>query len=61
MDENRHPQAETPTHFVAKNGKRMYGSIGTLQEVISLVRLLESSIDRVKQHSPYTIGVIFER
>ena len=41
---------------ILKNGKPLVGSIGTLNQVISHIRLLEAYIDRMKQHSPYTIA-----
>ena len=41
---------------VLRNGEPMKRSQGTLQQVVSLIRLLESGMDRLTQHSPYTIG-----
>ena len=40
---------------VLKNGKPM-GIVGTLQEMVQYVRVLEMDIDRMLRHSPYTIG-----
>ena len=40
---------------VLKNGKPM-GVVGTLQEMIRYVRVLEMDIDRLLHHSPYSIG-----
>jgi hypothetical protein len=40
---------------ILKNGKPLVGSIGTLNQVVAHIRLLESHLNRLKQHSPYTI------
>ena len=44
---------------VLKNGKSI-GLEGTLQVVIELIRDLESDLNRVTEHSPYTIGLVNE-
>ena len=41
---------------VLKNGSPLEGSTGTLNQVIAHIRLLEGYINRLTQHSPYTIG-----
>ena len=40
---------------VLKNGESI-GLEGTLQVVIELIRDLESDLNRLTEHSPYTIG-----
>ena len=41
---------------VFEHGKPLADLTGTLEEVVRMVRFLESFIDRAKQHSPFTIG-----
>ena len=43
---------------VLKNGKSMGSFIGTLDQCVKAIRILEASLDRYTQHSPYTIGRI---
>ena len=43
---------------VLKNGKPLEGSIGTLNQVVAHIRLLETYLNRLKQHSPYTIAKV---
>tara|TARA_B100000029_G_C16722140_1_gene647403 strand:- start:262 stop:420 length:159 start_codon:yes stop_codon:yes gene_type:complete len=43
-------------YIILKNGKRLAGSRGTLNQVIAHVRLLEAYLNRLEQHSPYTIA-----
>jgi hypothetical protein len=50
-----HHDKMVPNYQVLKNGKSM-GVVGTLQEMIRYVRVLEMDIDRLLYHSPYTIG-----
>ena len=40
---------------VLKNGKSMGSFIGTLDQCVKAIRILEASLDRYTQHSPYTI------
>jgi len=40
---------------VLRNGEPLYGSEGNLTRVIRLIRYLEQDIDRLTQHSPFTI------
>ena len=46
------------THQILRNGKVIKDTEGTLGEVIGRIRFLESFLDRLKEHSPYTIGLI---
>ena len=41
---------------VLKNGKSMGSFIGTLDQCVKAIRILEKDIDRLLHHSPYTIG-----
>ena len=41
---------------VLRNGEPMKGAQGRLKQVVILIRLLESGLDRLSQHSPFTIG-----
>jgi len=44
-------------YYILKNGKRMEGfSARPLQNIIWLINELEKGLDRLEQHSPYTIG-----
>jgi len=43
---------------VLRNGTPMKHSRGNLQQVVALIRLLETGIDRFTQHSPFTIGKV---
>ena len=43
---------------VLRNGTPMKNSQGNLQQVVALIRLLETDIDRFTQHSPFTIGKV---
>ena len=44
-------------YYILKNGKRMEQfSARPLQNIIWLINELEKGLDRLKQHSPYTIG-----
>jgi hypothetical protein len=45
-------------YIVLKNGKSMGSFIGTLKQCYEAIRVLEASLDRYKEHSPYTIGKI---
>jgi hypothetical protein len=45
-------------YIVLKSGKSMGSFIGTLDQCIKAIQLLESGLDRYTQHSPYTIGRI---
>jgi len=38
------------------NGSRVMS--GTLQEVVEFIRLQESTMHRLKEHSPWTIGMV---
>ena len=42
-------------YIVLKNGKQISPTM-TLEKCVQSVRLLESRIDRLLNHSPYTIG-----
>jgi hypothetical protein len=46
------------TYQVLKNGKPLPMSKGNLKEVVDHIRILEDGLDRYKEHSPYTIGLI---
>ena len=41
---------------VLENGEPVADLTGTLEEVVNMIRFLESFIDRATQHSPFTIG-----
>jgi hypothetical protein len=43
---------------ILRNGKAMKGSSGTLRHVVNMIRLMEMDIDRLTQHSPFTIGKV---
>ena len=44
-------------YYILENGKRMEQfSARPLQNILWLLRELEKGLDRLKQHSPYTIG-----
>jgi len=47
-------------YIILKNGKSFVDDkgifIGTLDQCIKAIQLLESGLDRHTQHSPYTIG-----
>lgn len=43
---------------ILKNGKPLAESIGTLNQVVAHIRLLESHLNRLRQHSPYTISKV---
>ena len=45
-------------YTVLKGGKPMGSFIGTLNQCVEAIRILESDLDRYAQHSPYTIGKI---
>jgi len=50
-------QTEMKNYEVLKNGKSI-GLEGTLRVVIELIRDLESDMNRLTEHSPYTIGQV---
>ncbi len=43
------------TYQVLKNGEPL-GIIGTLEYIIIAIRGLEENLNRLEEHSPYTIG-----
>ena len=44
-------------YYILENGKRMEGfKARPLKQVIWLLQQLELGLDRLKEHSPYTIG-----
>ena len=43
-------------YIILKNGKAMDFEPRPLESVIFLIQQLESHIDRLAEHSPYTIG-----
>jgi len=42
-------------YIILKNGRRMDFQPRDLNAAIELVRILEEGLDRLNQHSPYTI------
>jgi|TARA_R110002051_G_scaffold241639_2_gene301971 hypothetical protein len=42
-------------YIILKHGKKMTFEPRELQQAIELVRMLEEGMDRLTQHSPYTI------
>ena len=43
-------------YIILKNGKVMDFTPRPIKQVIWLIQQLESGLDRLKEHSPYTIG-----
>jgi len=44
-------------YIVLKNGKATDFGSHNMEDTINLIRLLECTLDRLTQHSPYTIGL----
>jgi hypothetical protein len=44
-------------YIILKNGKATDFGRRNMEDTINLIRLLESSLDRNTQHSPYTIAI----
>jgi hypothetical protein len=55
---NKIMDTQLKNYEVLKNGKPMGSFIGTLDQCIKAIQLLESGLDRYTQHSPYTVGRI---
>ena len=55
---NKIMDTQLKNYQVLKNGKSMGSFIGTLDQCIKAIQLLESGLDRYAQHSPYTVGRI---
>ena len=47
-------------YFILKNGNRLssFAPTASLDLVVSAIRELESGMDRLIEHSPYTIGKV---
>jgi hypothetical protein len=45
------------SYQILKNGEPA-GIIGTLDYIVNAIRNLESNLDRVTEHSPYTIALV---
>ena len=45
-------------YIILKNGEPMSFSPRSIEGAISLIQQLESHMDRLKEHSPYTIGKV---
>lgn len=45
------------SYQILKNGEPA-GIVGTLDYIVNAIRNLESDLDRVTEHSPYTIALI---
>ena len=48
-------------YIILKNGKAMDFGPRNMEDTINLMRLLESHLDRLTQHSPYTIELATEK
>ena len=44
-------------YIILKNGKATDFGPLNMEDTINLIRILESTLDRNTQHSPYTIGL----
>ena len=58
MKANNQDLSELPeaTHRVIKNGTPMCGTEGTFNDTIQLIREFEADLNRLTEHSPYTMG-----
>lgn len=51
---------EDTKYIVIKNGRKMDFRPRSIDAVIELIRRLEEGMNRLTQHSPYTIGISHE-
>jgi hypothetical protein len=55
---NKIMDTQLKNYHVLKHGESMGSFIGTLNQCVEAIRVLEASLDRYVEHSPYTIGRI---